>query len=104
MGSGTSFEVDPSTLEELAKQLSAIETQMSNIGETAAKVSPFDLGSAEVYGSLIEFYDNWSQGLQTISSNITTVTQILNAAAKAYTGAESKLTDAAGGTSVGGPS
>ncbi|MGD1053006.1 MAG: hypothetical protein ABR950_04175 [Candidatus Dormibacteria bacterium] len=99
MGSDTSFEVDPSTLETLSGKLSTIESQMSNIGEVAAQLSPADLGSGDVYMSLQQFHDNWSQGLQTISGNIATVTRILTAAAKAYGKAESNITTAAGGSS-----
>ena len=93
----TTFQVDHFTLQALAGQLSTIQTQMSDIGDSAAHVSPLDLGSPQVYSALQDFYNNWSQGLSTISSNITTVTKMLNAAATAYATAEAKATSAAGG-------
>jgi hypothetical protein len=92
----TTFQVDRSSLETLAAQLAAIETQMSSIGDVAAEVPPFDLGSAQVFFALQEFHGNWSQGLSTISGNISGVTNLLIAAAQAYGTTETSIQHAAG--------
>jgi hypothetical protein len=95
----TPFQVDRSSLEALTSRLSAVESQMSSIGDVAAEVSPYDLGSAQLFLALQEFHANWSQGLSTISGNISGVAKRLSAAAQAYGTAETSIQRAAGGTS-----
>jgi hypothetical protein len=94
----TTFQVDRSSLEALALQLAAIESQMSSIGDVSAQVSPFDLGSAQVFLALQEFHGNWSQGLSTISGNVSGVTNLLLAAAKAYGATDASVQGSAGGS------
>lgn len=91
----TTFQVDPSSLEGLARQLDAVQSQMSQIGDVAARVSPVDLGSLDVYSALQDFHNDWSQGLAKIGGNISGVTDRLTAAAKSYDHAETSVKHAA---------
>lgn len=94
----TTFQVNSDSLLTLSSHLSWVSSQMSGIGEAAAQLSPADLGSLQVYSALQNFHDNWSQGLSTISGNITQMTQLLTGAAQAYGTTDSSIARAAGGT------
>ena len=91
-----SFTVDPEDLDALRSRLSAIESRMQGMGQTASSYSWQELGSnPDVYEALQNFSSNWSNGLALISHNIQALAKLLTNAAGDYRGTDDQIAQAA---------
>lgn len=97
-----SFTVDPEGLDTLRARLTAVESRMQGIGDTAASYPWQDLGpDPGVFNALGSFNSDWSNGLAMISHNIQALTGLLANAAGDYRGTDDQIAQAAvpqGGT------
>jgi hypothetical protein len=90
------FSVDPDGLDRLRGQLGAIESGMQNSGSEAAACEPLDLGpTPELWNTLQDFHNDWSNGLAMISHNMQRLLGSLAGAAQDYRGTDDQIAQAA---------
>ena len=90
------FSVDPDGLDALRGHLTAIESGMQEIGNTAGSCEPLDLGpNLDVWNTLQSFHNDWSNGLSMISHNVEALLDLLAKAAEDYRGTDVQIAQAA---------
>jgi len=89
------FTVDPEGLAALHDQLVGIQADMQNIGSFTGNHDPLDLGTNDdVFNSLQNFYNQWSNGLSIVTDDMTAIVESLATAAEGYAKTENSIVTA----------
>jgi uncharacterized protein YukE len=86
----SAFEVTTSDLAGLAGQLSSLLGELSQAGDIRS-ASTGAAENAQLEGAMGDFINGWSQSLETLQANLTTLTQRLASAGSGYEDGESAV-------------
>jgi uncharacterized protein YukE len=92
----STFEVTPSDLTALASQLSSLLGELSQAGDVRS-ASTSAAENAQLEAAFGDFIGRWSQSLQALQTNLTTLTQRLNSAGGQYQSTETDVITRFGG-------
>jgi uncharacterized protein YukE len=87
----STFEVTPSDLTALASQLSSLLGELSQAGDVRS-ASTSAAENAQLEAAFGDFIGRWSQSLQALQTNLTTLTERLSGAGTQYDSTETDVT------------